>query len=410
MSRPVRLLFVATIVASTLPHSVFLEEYPTVSTVLVLTLLGGLAVAGLVSGSRSAPVPQYAILTLAGLWALLAINAIVRPALADRALVFVAVTGIGLLLVPWMVSRAFVFRFVARLAAVVAVLGLPAVVFGPFTAFGETVGHPWAVELLGLPVRAYPLVSYYTNPNFVSPLLLVGAIAAFREAVERDRSAPRWIFATNAVGLYLTQTRSAIAMGVVALALYGVYVGFGVRAFRTAVIAGGTALATTVLVVIGILPGPDVVSTVDLSGRGAVWRASVALLSDRPWLGHGPVRFATLIEPLAGLEEGPHNSYLRMFLRTGLIGGGAYTALVLTTLVGNLSLPQERLALANYLTGLAIAGVMVFEHFVLGAVNSMAILATVVLGYLVRDLTDLESETYDPLDAAIRLLSDRIAR
>jgi O-antigen ligase len=136
--------------------------------------------------------------------------------------------------------------------------------------------------------------------------------------------------------------------------------------------------------VTGVTP----LSQISLSGRLEIWQAGISSLVERPLIGYGPVDLRPIIEREVGIFASPHNSYLRVFLETGIIGGIGYTWMISSILFHHMRLPLNRELIITFLLGLSVAVVMVFETFVLSGIGSSSIFASITLGYLIKDSVD----------------------
>jgi O-antigen ligase len=103
---------------------------------------------------------------------------------------------------------------------------------------------------------------------------------------------------------------------------------WGRRALVFTTVGGIFTIATGLLMTFSIIPGPTAFSEISLNGRRELWTTSAHAFQERLWIGHG----------FAGTQEivgNPHNSYLRMFVSFGVIGGMIYAIFVIGTAVGS---------------------------------------------------------------------------
>jgi hypothetical protein len=96
---------------------------------------------------------------------------------------------------------------------------------------------------------------------------------------------------------------------------------------------------------------------------------------------------AAQIEPYfseSGIQSlSSQNSYLRLFVSTGVVGGFAYCYLVIRSLfTGVQKLIEERVPVEFLLLAVAIAVLQLFENFSLFGINQSSLLASLVFGYL----------------------------
>jgi O-antigen ligase len=143
-------------------------------------------------------------------------------------------------------------------------------------------------------------------------------------------------------------------------------------------------MGVLILTVTGVGP----LSQISLSGRRDIWQAGISILLEKPLIGYGQIPLGPILETEVGLSASPHNSYLRVFLETGIISGIGYTWIVSSILFQHIRLPLNRELVITFLLGLSIAVVMIFETFVLGGIGSNSIFASIILGYLIKDSID----------------------
>lgn len=308
--------------------------------------------------------------------------------------------GLNLFILPRYLSRnGFLWLFSLVSVAFVA-MGIPAYAgsysVGPFEAGlrDNTVSIP--LTEIQFPV----LESIFANPNTLGAVVFGGAFASFALAhrMYAARQDHLWILPTicvllNTVGLFLSKTRSGYLALTVATIIYLAYIWQGRASvpFVTLFLIGFVALFLS-SIYLNVLP-------INPSNRFELWQASVMAISDNPsLLGAGIVDTSELIAPYA--EEPargyfPHNSYLQIFLRSGLLGGTVYLAIVggsiLQGLVRYLHVDVSILALA---VGYAVH--QLFETYTMFNFSVYAMPATLVFGYLILDGTlpeDLNADT-----------------
>lgn len=328
-------------------------------------------------------IPKFLHKPILALFGALVLTLPLQPLVFYRPIIDIIIITSTVLILPQAIDRIVFFNTVSIIAMITVLVGVPAVFFGPYSAFGEIIGYPWRVSFVLLPVDLYPLQSIYTNPNFLSVFLLGGTLASLYLYDLNPTKHSLFILLINGSGLLLTQSRSAIMAGTFATFGYLLYRLVGNVKFRL-VIQGGSLLGLGGLLLLGVGVGP--LAELGLSGRREIWQASVDILLKKPFTGYGQVATSPLIESELGISKSPHNSYLRMFLTTGIIGGSAYLWIIISVLFYHVRLPLNREFVASFLLVLSIAIVMYFETFTLGGVGSSSILASISIGYLVKDI------------------------
>mgnify|MGYP000347918761 CR=1 FL=1 len=373
------LIFV--LVGSLSDYSVFFRGtiFPTVfvlgSCFLFVTLY-------LVIDDRTLHIPRYLLVPLTTLLCAYAITMPFRPEVFYRSIIDITVLSVSVLLIPQVIDRSLFFYFVQNLSVLLVLIGLPAVIIGPYSLFGTTIGYPWQASLPILPGTWYPLQSIYTNPNFLSAFILGGMLTALYSYDKLDNSYSLFACLVSGGGLLLTQSRSAIFIGAFAIFGYIFYKMWGPQIFPPVVI-GSILLGVGgfFLLVFGVGP----LSQVSLSGRREIWQASILVLIEKPLIGYGPVPLGPIIETKLGSSKPPHSSYIRMFLETGIVGGVSYIWTISTILYQHIRLPIDGESAICFLLGLSLATIMVFETFTLSGIGSSSILASITFGYLIDD-------------------------
>ena len=138
-----------------------------------------------------------------------------------------------------------------------------------------------------------------------------------------------------------------------------------------------------------LLPSPEMLSSVSLSGRRHLWRASVQALEARLWVGYGTTNMATALEPYITdprrLGVGPHNSYIRVALSGGILAFLSYLILHLYVLVRSAHSPG-RISSASHAVLWAAIIFQLFNGATIFGISSSSILFAIALGWSLRDL------------------------
>lgn len=136
---------------------------------------------------------------------------------------------------------------------------------------------------------------------------------------------------------------------------------------RATAVAIGTALATLALMLafsglvrerIGALSDP-----LSLEGRTVLWRASLDLIRDRPWLGHGG---GTWPDAIAATQPNvrtdaiphPHNQALLWLHEAGALGFASWVAWWLALLIASVARRHHRAAAVGIGAGVAVHGIV----------------------------------------------------
>lgn len=271
------------------------------------------------------------------IWGVFVLTTMLDPTTAGmlRLGAFTVITGINLFVVPAVINRAVFHDVLACTAGAFVLIGLPTVLLGSYEIAGLTITSWDTTQTLAGVVLHTP-VSIFDNPNYLSGFAAIGVVASGAMFVRSRRLLAVGAFGLNTLGVVLAGGRAALLALVAAGGLYIVYRLFGRTAMAGLVAFGAFGVVIGFAMVFAIIPGPDVIAQVNLGDRRATWSAAYEAVRSRPLLGWGPGNDAEL---LAGYLHNSvdvtttHNSYIRMFLISGVLGGGAYLVLTINTLV-----------------------------------------------------------------------------
>jgi len=223
-------------------------------------------------------------------------------------------------------------------------------------------------------------VASYANPNAVAMLMnlawpLAVAYAATSSGVRRVWWTGLTLLLIGA--LLLTYSRGGWASAAVMLALLTLAASRG--AMRVGGLLAGLSVASLILFV------PDLSGRLALGlssddpsavSRGMLWSAALAMSSKDPLLGvgFGPFNYANYLNPLyvSGLAvASSHNVYLDALIFTGVVGLGAYLALLARAFAATFSQHEEgrsregqvRLAVRVILAGWILHGFVDVTYF-----------------------------------------------
>jgi O-antigen ligase len=182
-------------------------------------------------------------------------------------------------------------------------------------------------------------------------------------------------FLVGAIGFTLSRTAFAVALILVAAALYRRYrLAYKVRLILASITlaAGAFWLVTSVGTFQERFSSGDVSSlstrvSINVSGRDDLWALMMSGIRESPFFGHGLGASQSRIEQVFnGAIAHPHNDYLRLAYDFGLVGLGLWAVgmlatfiLVLRTMTNSRS---ERLAAASLLGLLAMLLTMVTDN------------------------------------------------
>ncbi|WP_330632553.1 O-antigen ligase family protein [Halocatena halophila] len=390
-------LFVCIIVFSSLSYASNLGSLLTVFRVLILSTYGIIFFLYIYYKDSVFKQQRFVFYTLGGVWFLYMLHLLIPPTSPElfvRVLIFVVVSAINILLIPRVIQPSVFFRTVSRLGALVVVVGLPAVFIGPYTVGPlhiQAANGSFGLFPVGFDISAHPLMSYYRNQNFASVTILAGLLGALHEFDQEQYRLGSILFAINGIGLWLCHARSTLLAGAIGVGIYAIYRLKGPQIVQVGIIAG-FPFAIGGFLMAFFKFGPQPISTINLTGRRQIWMAAGEAILDRPLIGWGPIALQPVIEQyISGFKvKPPHNSFLLMTMRTGIIGGIAYAGFIGLSLLSNL----RSLSISGSIVGLSMAisltVVMLFQNFVLFGLNASNIIASVAIGYAAYDVISLE--------------------
>lgn len=297
------------------------------------------------------------------------------------------VMGGNLLLIPRLVPERVFLWLMSGLSAVVVALGLLTYLVGDYSLWlFEVQQWPGSPSVPGIETDVSTLRSIFPNPNSFGLVAFAGLVASTVEfhRTLRDGYWPLSFVAAgfaglSGVGLYLSNARAAMLATAVCLAIYLAYVAAGRTAVPVMVVSLTLGLVAFLLAMYTGLVG------INSSNRFDLWWASVQAVRDGPLLlGAGTVDPSGIIAAYMPGETtwSPHNSYLSIFIRAGLVGGLAYTALVVgSTVVGTIRYREVNVAMLAFAIGWAVH--QLFEAYTLFQWTIGSVLAALAVGYLV---------------------------
>lgn len=231
-----------------------------------------------------------------------------------------------------------------RLAAVAGVIMLVAVfqtLFGMANFYSGDAVFGWAPTHYAF----HRVTGTYVNRNFFASLLAMSAGFSLvwlmtrhpRNANGADQPGRPWrpsplragaamVLLLLLSGILLSGSRGAMLAFAGSLVMLVVVI-LPMRRIRlSGWLVGSTAIAAIILFGTGLMRfrfggiGPD------MADRLEQWRTTLAMVSERPWFGHGPGSYETVFRNRQSGELGPltynhaHNDYLQLLLEQGVVG------------------------------------------------------------------------------------------
>ncbi|WP_161618965.1 O-antigen ligase family protein [Haloarcula marismortui] len=244
-------------------------------------------------------------------------------------------------------------------------------------------------------IQYKPITSIFTNPNILGFLSLVGTVCAAIEYRLYQTRLAVGLFGISFIGLVLTNYQAGwLAFAGFVLLLLSYY-SWGRNGVLITTFVGAVCSAGTLAIIFSLIPGPDIIQSQDLTHRKSLWLAGATAITKNPVMGTGFGTASLAMEPflerLAGYT--PHNSFLRLFIETGIVGGIAYFAVhTFATIQTGRKITDER---SFFLFGLVVIVVItqMFEAFSLFGLSMRSIISSVGIGYALNNLSIRTSDS-----------------
>ena len=297
------------------------------------------------------------------------------------------VAAINLLVIPRFIPERVFLWTIAGLAGLASLAAIAVVAVGEYSLLFFEVQQSTNAQIPFTDTRYAELrtgQSVFNNVNVFGLVAFAGVVSSvivlarsFTARQIHSAVAAAALLPVVLIGLALSMSEVAwIATGV-CVGIYLGYLAFGRLAFPPLIVAAGLLVVGAITAVyLGYIPVHD-------SRRFQLWQASIEALRASPSvLGHGHVNTDQFIDPYLPADGStPHNSYLSMFIRIGLLGGLAYVALILGAIVyGTVAYRSVNVGMLVFTVGWAVH--QLFESYTLIQWTIPAVLSTLALGYL----------------------------
>ncbi len=329
-----------------------------------------------------------ATLTLYGIFLYHAISQPNNVELVARVFIFIPVTFVLVYILPQILRSEMFLRALSLIAGAVAIVGIPAAIFGdvlpivsvhtPTTVFG---------------VEFYIITSVLHNPNPLGELLLFGGVASLIWV--KKSTARRTLFTACTVGLFLSQSRAAFLGFAAAMTVYVVGSIASREQFTQFIIVSLAAGTTGYLMLLRLIPGPAIIEQVYLSGRLDIWYAAIDAVKAQPVFGHGPGDMSTIVGAFASgsVGAGVYNSFLRLFVTTGIVGGLCYLYIFLYSIISHTKVIASRESLIVHALVIGFVVNELFSGNSIFGLSTTSVVGALLIGYLLRDIIENRSDT-----------------
>lgn len=343
------------------------------------------------SGLSRLYVPVRILIAINIIYVVYILHAITNPSdieLVSRVFIFIPASFILLFLIPSAISKRLMLRVISCIAGGVALLGIPSAFIGdsyPFVSVQLT-STAFGVEF-------YMIESLLSNPNPLGELLFMGVLSSL---VWTKKPQIRWgLFSICIVGLFFTQSRAAFLGLAAGITVYVVGNMVNQKQFHRFILFSLALGTTGYLMLLRLIPGPAVIEQVHLAGRLDIWYAAIDAVKARPLFGHGPGDMPTIVGTFASgsVGAGVYNSFIRMFVTTGVIGGLCYLYLFLYSITAHAKVIASRESLLIHALLIGFVVNELFSGNSIFGLSTTSVVGALVIGFMLRDVIDNGSKT-----------------
>lgn len=311
---------------------------------------------------------------------------------AARIGIYIFVSGTCIFLLPRLVPKTVFLRLVSYLATFTILVGLPTFIFGPYSLLFlefDIYSGTYAVPILGVQLPQF--MSFMSNPNPAGELAMFGLLASIVEYTYRSRYGIPCLFICG-IGLYLINSSAAILGAIAGSFIYTLWRSDFMNYLGIIVISGISVASILYLMVLQLIPGPEFLTSLSFSNRVPIWLGAVEAIRDAPLLGHGPGDMRTIMNPYVDGHLGAaiYNSFLRLFVTTGLIGGLSYLVFFAYPLVNYPKVIRSSKSIIIYSMLLAFVVNEMFSGNSVFGLSFTSIVGALLVGYMYDDISRLQ--------------------
>ena len=298
------------------------------------------------------------------------------------------VTRLGALLV-FTISNIFILPKVVSFHEFITVSSISAMIvvlvgYFPFLGLPVEIGFfeltTWRRSIINSKIPV--VTSIFIKPNHLGFISLLGIFTSAVSWGRRKDNIYSIPLVVNFMGFAMTDYRAGWFGLMAAIGLYIVYSKIGRTAGVFATVGGLTACVLGVMVLLDLIPIPipEILST----PRGELWLTNIEFLKQKWIFGYN----------FSGVPINPHNSYIRMFVAFGVVGGLLYLYLVLETAISSARqvTSNSKLILSILLVSFAI--IQIFNQLTFIGISMRSTIIAIAMGYYIT-LDEVISPTTD---------------
>lgn len=332
--------------------------------------------------------PKLIVICLLVIYALFLFHgfrSITNIRLVSRVFIFVFISIVCIVLIPNTVKKHIYFSFLSIISLCVVLIGLPAAFFGEFSVlvFDLGVHRQSTTEWFG--VEIYRSTSVLSNPNGLAYVAYFGLISSF---MWKRRDLVLLITPVFVAGLLIANSRAAYLGTAVAVGTILIGSQLDDYIFRFIIMIGVFLSAVFQLIFFGIIPAPEIISSINFSGRTYIWEAGIRAFIAEPIIGHGSADVSTIVGQYTdrGVGAGIYNLFLRAFVATGVLGGLSYVILLLYPTYYHPVSTDSFSSLVIYAMYLGFITNEIFSGNSIFGLSMVSVVGATLLGYLLQDI------------------------
>lgn len=288
-------------------------------------------------------------------------------------------------LIPKYFKQEWFFATIVLASSVSILVGLPAYITGNYSLLGVHVNTYTALEPLrqfGIQIPA--LASFWGDANAMSKITVAGLFGSHYLYSRQKSSVNLLLIGLNAFGLFLANSRMSIIAVTVAYSVYFVYRVFDNTATVVYLLVSGfTGSILFLLIALGI--GTDgIIPSSGFSGRIPLWKGSIVSFFKYPLIGIGIHNVGEAVSANTGVSTlAPQNSYLRIFVAGGIVGGTLYISTILSATLQYVTTIKSEADLLTLSLLIAFTLIQFTDTAHPFGVNKSALIFGATLGYVI---------------------------
>lgn len=291
-----------------------------------------------------------------------------------------------LFVLPQIIERDLFFRVLVTISTLSIFLGLPAYIIGDYVIAGVYIGTYTSLE----PFRQYDiyipaLASFWVDANAMSKIAVAGLLGSHYLYTRRQSMLRFILIIVNGFGLFIANSMMAMIAVVLSYSVYFVYRYFGKKTTLVYLITSGTIGAIFFLMILAGIGTSTVGAKIGFSGRTELWQAAVYTFFQHPFIGVGIHNVGEVISAYTSASPiAPQNSYLRIFVAGGIIGGLAYVGIITRSVFDYLQEDRTNLDILTLCLLISFLLIQFSDTSDPFGINKNALIFTATLGYVLK--------------------------